>query len=321
MGRFDISIKTLGDSLPRTFVRLFGRHELDDTVELTPVDREVVTPAMAMDHAYEFRRGGESFIEHFESEIVLTEEDSHAIVRKGLLLAAAKWLPVWTTIILLARRNDNSARLPSIEPAELGSYTVHKNIRIVRLWEFDPALVLADREPEVLPIVGGMAHSMAAIEEVIRRLREVTDIGLRARLNAEFLTWISVNYNRDVVAATRERLSMVTQKDLWMASPIGEELMTAGREIGIKEGEERGRKRGEEEGRKQGEERGRKQGEEAATRSFVVEIATSRFPGIIDNLSLDSLDLPALRQLSRSLLRAGTYEEARSILAVLPVKP
>ena len=107
MGRFDLSFKSLAETSPRTLLRLFGHCPLDDATIVEPLERELSMFIKSVDQAFLLTRDGEQWIEHFEAELVLSDEDRRQISKRAALLHLKADLPVWTTVVLLSRRQSN----------------------------------------------------------------------------------------------------------------------------------------------------------------------------------------------------------------------
>ncbi|MCC6539841.1 MAG: hypothetical protein IT162_20000, partial [Bryobacterales bacterium] len=105
----------------------------------------------AVDGAMIVTQHGERWIEHFESEVGVSSDDLPEICHPAQMLEFQYDLPVYTTVILMARR-----RSPRQPPASIGgrrgTLTVKLEPRWVRLREEPPDQLLAGGAPlDALP--------------------------------------------------------------------------------------------------------------------------------------------------------------------------
>ena len=104
MGKVDISFKVLGDRSPPTMVRLFGHLPDAEFESVRPIDKEVAVGPLAVDQAFlVLGRNGEKWIEHFESEMVVSRDDMSKVLRRAVALSYKEDLPVWTSVVLVSR--------------------------------------------------------------------------------------------------------------------------------------------------------------------------------------------------------------------------
>jgi hypothetical protein len=285
VGRFDLSFKSLAESSPLTLLRLFGHVPVDEGTRVEPVERELAMSLRSVDHAFLLKRGGESWLEHFEAELVLSASDLLQILRRATLLSMKMEVPVWTTIVLLSRRHAGTP--PDRVAEDRGCLQVSMKPRVVALWEIRPDVLLAEGNVDVLPLVSAMKATPEELREAMRRLARVDDREQRSRLTAELVTWSSLNYNKEEVSDIRASLRMVTTKEVLMASPIGEELVEYGRE----------------------------EGELIAARQYVTLLVESRFPSLIERDVIETITDPAIMQeLFHALLGATDPAEARAAI-------
>ena len=293
MGRFDLTFKSLAEGNNLTLLRLFGHTPIDAATRVEPVERELAMGLKSVDHAYLLERDGERWIEHFEAEVVLSKGDLRLISERAVLLSIAKRVKIWTTIVRLSKRHAGAAVVPDTLVDDRGSTQILMRSRVVNLWETEAAQVLADPDPDAVPLVGAMRASRAEMEEAIRRLLAVTDREQRERLNAEMVTWSSFQYNKGERDELRERLGMVSTKDVLQASPIGEELVEYGRQEGRQEG--------------------REEGQLIQARKTLTILAEDRFPGVLESRVVSSLvDLGTIQILFRALIAAANLDDARA---------
>jgi hypothetical protein len=174
--------------------------------------------------------------------------------------------------------------------------------RYLRVWRIPPGELTKADKVDSLPIVGAMRATPEEIDLVIDRLSRVEDRERRSELSAEFVTWCSLNYNKDEVGQFRARLGMASTKDVLMASPIGEEI----REYGKREGIEEGKREGIEEGKRE------------TMRANLVALAEARFPGALEPGFVNRLSsLEKLESMFRSMLTADHADQVKKTFARL----
>ena len=170
MGRFDLTFKSLAEGNKLTLLRLFGHTPIDAATRVEPVERELAMGLKSVDHAYLLERDGERWIEHFEAEVVLSKDDLRLISERAVLLSIAKHVKIWTTIVRLSKRHAGAAVVPETLVDDRGSTQILMRSRVVNLWETEAAQVLADPDPDAVPLVGAMRATHSEMEEAIRRL-------------------------------------------------------------------------------------------------------------------------------------------------------
>lgn len=281
MGRYDTAFKLLEDGSPLTLLELFGRAPLPPGTKVTPVDRELVMSIKTIDHAYLLEAGSTRWLEHFEAETVISTGDLEQIACRALLLSYKYSAPVWTTLVLLARR-----MAPAVIPAgetseERGCLTLSARLRIVKLWELDPDMVLSKNDPALVPLVGGMRATNEQLERAIRLIDAVPDRERRSELFGTLVTWSSLSYNEARIRERYTRMNL-TKKEFFLMAPIGQEILEFGREEGRTEG----------------------------LRESVLDTAEMRFPGLLAAERLTAIDYAILKQLLREVAAAPDRETA-----------
>jgi hypothetical protein len=190
--------------------------------------------------------------------------------------------------------------------------------RYLRVWRVPPGELTKADKVDSLPIVGAMRATPEEIDLVIDRLSRVEDRERRSELSAEFVTWCSLNYNRDEVGQFRARLGMASTKDVLMASPIGEEIREYGKREGVEEGLAKGRREGKREGIEEGRRQGIEEGKRENMRANLVSLAEARFPGVLQPGFANRLSsLEALESMFRTMLRAQRADQVKNAFARL----
>ena len=297
MGRFDLSFKALAETSPRTLLRLFAHQPLDDSTAFEPLERELAMSLKSVDQAFVLTRNGDQWVEHFEAEIALSDEDRKQILNRAALLHVKTGLRVWTTVVLLSKRRSK----PWVtEPwrSDGGGIVFQMQPKVIALWEQSPDLVLQDPSPEGLPIVGAMRPDRGALERVVDRLAQVRNPELFSRLKAELVTWSSLSYGKLELAAIRERLSMVTFKDILQEGPLWDMIV--------------------EEYKAEVLSKGLSQGLSQGLRSGLYRAARKRFPLLELSSEIDSIDdTDTLNDLIDAVVAAPTDAEASKAIAAI----
>ena len=296
MGKIDTSFKALGERSPSTMIRLFGHTPDDPPTVVRRVERELSLPPMSVDEAYLVERGGEQWVEHFESEMVISRDDMKRIAGRATLLSYKENAPVWTTVILMSEQHAPAREVPELIEEKRGGLTVTVKVNVLKLWQQPARALLESGVVDVLPMIGAMKVTPEELEIAARRMEAVADRGLRSQLGAEFTAWAGLNYNKIDLDEIRSRFRMVTAIDLWRASPVGLEAIEAGKEYLL------------EQARVQGLEQGLEQGLQKAietAREQLELVAESRFPGILTADRIAALDdLEAIRRIFRVVVAA-----------------
>jgi hypothetical protein len=230
----------------------------------------------SVDSGFVLWRGERRWIEYFESEIALTQEDLDAFLVKAVQQGFKYNVDVWPTIMLMARRKQSDLRPTVLRP--MGGCGCWMELRYVVAWEVPAGPLLEGESVDSLPLVAALKATPEEMKEAMDRLRGVQDRERRSELVAEFVTWSSLNYNRDEVRQIREILGMANTKDVLMASPIGEEILEYGKREGRNEGIAEGKREGIAEGRSEGIAEGKREG----LRASVESLAEAKFPGALE---------------------------------------
>ena len=138
-------------------IRLFGHAPADPSATIRPVECELALEPMSIDEAFVVEQGGEKWVEHFESELVISRDDMRRILRRATLLSFREDAPVWTTVILMSKRHAPAKEIAELIEEERGGLTVSLRLRALKMWE-TPASMVLDGPPviEAVPLVGGM---------------------------------------------------------------------------------------------------------------------------------------------------------------------
>lgn len=313
MGAIDLSFKALLDRLPYQTIRQFGARRIRRDAVIEMPQREVSLPLKAVDGACVLHLDGETWVEHFESEVGLSGEDIEQIRRRAQALDLKHDAAVFTTILLMAERRSPQCP-PELLSIERGTLTLQVKPRYIRLWKEAPDELLEGAPVEAAPWIAAMNATPEQEEWMIRTILEIRDKEKRDRLAAEAVTLAGLKYDKDKVAEFRQRFLMVTTKDLMRASVVGEELIEEGFERGVEKGLEQGIEQGIEKGIQQGLERGRLEAAERISR-HIRSLVADRIPGGVEIDWLGSVaDPDRLDRLFDELFAARDESGALAIL-------
>ncbi len=269
---FDRILKALTEESPRLFLDLLGIAPLDAEVAVTPLPRETAPPMKVADYTaavvVEYER---RFLFHAEFVLWYTSDTPSEIARYGGSLAWQHQCRVVSVLVLL-----DSEKAPKEVPTE-GVYqifetrTIHP-FRTVRMWELDPAKVIATNDLRLFP----WALLMRSSDEQVRWIAE--QLGARGDEESlgRFLWLGSLRYDREELESMLGGMGMGL-----MEAVMHGKFMTTEREKAIQEGHKGGLQ--------QGIQQGQEAGKVAEARKLLRKTLLARFPGLEAMPEIDSI--------------------------------
>jgi len=161
-------------------------------VEIVSLPREVLAPALEVDHLYRLRNGQEERLVHLEFQTHYKLDLPDRLVRYSMLLHLKYRLPVACVLVLLAERNA-PAVVPDSHQFESGGLTMRLDYRVVRLWEIDGGPVLAMDKDRILPLVPLLNVSDEQLGRAVERVARSED----EACVSEFLLLGGLRYDGD----------------------------------------------------------------------------------------------------------------------------
>lgn len=190
---FDRVCKAFVDEAPRMFLHLVEIVPLGAPVQLQPLPRETAPPVVMPDSAMRVKTPGRPpFIFHAEIERSFRKQKLRTVALYGGGLMTQHRLPVRTVILLLGRHGNPPFDEGTAEFALSGTRVLHP-FRLVRVWELDPAPLLASGDPRVLPWVAMMKSTESQVKQVAGLLHQCGDEDLLAR----FYMLAATRYDRE----------------------------------------------------------------------------------------------------------------------------
>jgi hypothetical protein len=290
---YDQAGKHLGDQDPVGFLQLLGAIRVGEDVEVEVIERELITPARAVDGLYRVRTAECARLIHGEIQAHWKGAVPPRIADYGARIHLLTGEQVESYVLVLT--NDPAPpRVPP--PAEIrsGDLVILKGYHLVRLWELDADEWLATERPYLMPYIplmrGGEPHLVAAAQV----LSKIPDEEQRQTLSAYFAILGGLRYDRDILRSIlKEALMQIPMEDFRRSS-----IVQAWLEEGLEKGLEEGLEKGLEEGLEKGLEKGRQEGRAAAVYEMVRRAAARSFPTVQIGSELEAItNLEALEDL------------------------
>ena len=282
---YDQAGKFLSDHDPVGFLRLLGAIRSDENVTVEILERELVTPARAVDQLFRVTDERGSRLVHGEVQTHWKGAVPSRVADYGARIYLLTGESVESYVLVLL--NDSAA--PSAPPAaeiRAGDLYISKGYRLIRLWELDAGEWLAVGHPYLCPLLPLMHDSENYLTAAIKNILTLPDEHQRAELTAYFAIMSGLRYDRRVIEIILKETVMHIPLELMQASSIGRAWLEQWREDGLEEGREKGREEGREEGRAD------------AVREMVRRAAARYLPGFEIGPELERIaDLEALEDL------------------------
>lgn len=149
---YDQAGKHLGDQDPVGFLQLLGAIRVGEDVEVEIIERELITPARAVDGLYRVRTAERSRLIHGEIQAHWKGAVPPRIADYGARIHLLTGEQVESYVLLLT--NEPSPPLVP-PPAEIrsGDLVILKGYHLVRLWELDADEWLASERPCLMPYI------------------------------------------------------------------------------------------------------------------------------------------------------------------------
>jgi predicted transposase YdaD len=253
---FDHRFKLLGDEDPAASLMLFTDIEVDDTLEITPLDRELNVSALQVDNLYRCRRQTDEYLVHLEA---VSRYRSTCLLRQAEYVRAivSKYrIPCLSHLILLTG-DGVPDELPDSVEQSFGDYTSKVRLRVTRLWKIPAARILALNKPVLDPWVALLDSTEAQRRQAIRRIRRSGDKNRLGQMKLLVLLRYGPKQDMENI---EERIQQMTTREILMDMPLVEDLMAEIHEEGKAEGKEEGKAEGKEEGKAEGKVEGRAEG-------------------------------------------------------------
>ncbi len=290
---YDRLFKTLAEEDPRGLLYLFGSLSLDEPAEIEVVDRELVLPALAVDHVYRVRSGPRRWIAHYEAQTRYRADLPERIAWYAMALAMRFKIEVESTLVLLLERHA-PLFVPDEHQTLLGSVDITVRYRVVKLWEVDPHAALRKGRPNLLPWITLMQSPEPVLPEAAAEIARTGD----RRLAAEFVLLGGLRYDKNDLAAMLARggtMFRLTQ-EMIEESSFYQMILEKGMEKGMEQGVERGRLE--------------------AARRFMRRILAARFPGLETSPEIDTVTNPdRLEALLDEVLSVRDPDAARAAIS------
>ena len=189
---FDRIMKSFADEAPRLLLHLLGIASLDAEVEIGAVRPETAPPVSLPDLVLLLKLADRpKFIFHCEFLLFYVARAIADVARYGGSLAQQHLLEVVSVLILL-RREGVPREFPEFAEYRVGTTRVLHPFHVARMWELDPAAVLATKDPRLFP----WAVLMKSTDEQVREIGKFVSEQGDEEAIGRFLTLGSVRYDR-----------------------------------------------------------------------------------------------------------------------------
>ena len=283
--RFDRNFKVTGQQDARGYLYIFAAVPLDDSIEVTPVDKDLSVPGFLVDDHYILTGPSGPRIKHLEAELRWRAEIPRHMGRYMQALDLKLEMPVASVLVLLTPANLPDM-IPQVYRIERAPYRAELRFEVVKLWEVDAGTVFELGRPSLLPWVA----LMKATDSEMRRAG-----GLVAEdriLSAQFMTLAELNprYSRTEILDLLGRNTMLLKDSILEQSPYLQGFIRKAVERGLENG-------------------GRK-----ALLGVLDRLMTSRFEGVQVSAEVRRLETKKLQLLVDQLIATDGKDAARKIL-------
>lgn len=246
---YDRILKSFSDEDPVLLLRLLGFIPAGAEADIEPLHPESA-PAMVMPDFVAVGRtaGGERVIFHAEFQSRYHQNVPRNMARYGGSLGWQHLVPVESALVLLNPEGVPSD-VPTVGHYDIGSTQTTHPYRLVRLWELDPAPVLATNNPRLLPWILLMNSSEQQVRQVASIVRKSGDEEAKAR----FKILGRVRYDVSTVDEMLGGETVSLQDAVLELYCEATGLFKKAEAKALAKGEEEGRARGQAEGRIEGE--------------------------------------------------------------------
>jgi len=233
---FDRIFKAVAEEAPALFLRLLGVIPAGAEVEIKTLRLETAPPVVMPDYVAVLRdeAGGQRIV-HLEFQSTYYCELPRDVARYGGSLAWQYQMAVDSVLVLL-RPHGVPVEIPAVGRYKVGETETTHPFRAVRMWELDPAPVLACGDARVLPWALLMKSSDAQVREIALLMAQQQDEEAIAR----YFLLGSVRYDRSSLQAMLGGGKMGFERALMEASSIFREARDEGRDQGLAEGRDQG---------------------------------------------------------------------------------
>ena len=303
--RFDRNFKVTGQQDARGHLYIFAGVPLDDSIEVTPLDKDLSVPGFLVDDCYILSGPSGPRIKHLEAELRWHAEIPRHMGRYMQALDLKLEMPVDSILVLLTPANLPDP-IPQIYQIDRAPYRAELRFEVVKLWEVDAGAILELGRPSLLPWVA----LMKATDSEMRRAGGM--VAEDRILSDQFLTLAELNprYNRTEILGLLGRNTMLLKDSILEQSPYLQGFIHKALERGLEQGLEQGLERGLE----QGLERGLENGERKALLGVLDRLMTSRFKGVQISAEVKRFETKKLQLLVDQLIAADGKDAARKIL-------
>ena len=284
--RFDRNFKVTGQQDARGYLYIFAAVPLDDSIEVTPVDKDLSVPGFLVDDCYILTGPSGPRIQHLEAELRWRAEIPRHMGRYMQALDLKLEMPVASVLVLLTPANLPDM-IPQVYRIERAPYRAELRFEVVKLWEVDAGAVFELGRPNLLPWVA----LMKATDSEMRRAGGM--VAEDRILSAQFMTLAELNprYNRTEILDLLGRNTMMLLKDsILEQSPYLQGFIRKAVERGLENG-------------------GRK-----ALLGVLDRLMTSRFEGVQVSAEVRRLETKKLQLLVDQLIATDGKDAARKIL-------
>ena len=293
---FDRILKSFADEAPRLLLRLLGVVDLDDGAEIEPLRPETAPPVVFPDFVVMLSRNRRpKSIVHCEFLAYYIARAVPGMARYGGSLAQQYGVDVLSALILL-RPDGAPDTFPEIAEYRIGATRVLHPFMVVRLWELDPAPVVATNDRRLFPWAVLMKSTDAQVREIGEMLSRDGDEESRAR----FLTLGSVRYDREdlegMIGGTGMGLTEAILEGSSLVRHVTEKAVKAASEASRADGLATGLAEGLEKGR----EKGREEGKLDEARRLLRSALAAKFPGLESIPEIDAI--PNVEAVERVLI-------------------
>ena len=192
---FDRLAKKFADEAPELFLRLLGLVPRDAVIALKFLRPETSPPVTMPDYVAELSiPGREVRTLHIEFVLWYRRETPETITRYGCSLALQYGRPV-TSVLLLLQEHGVTGHIPAAGEYVIGGTKLIHPFETVRLWELDPAPLLAWGDQKWLAWALLMRLDPEEMVRIGARIRRTGD----EELIAQFLTLGNLRYPREVL--------------------------------------------------------------------------------------------------------------------------
>ena len=304
--RYDRNFKVSGQKDARGQLYIFAGVPLDESIEVTPVDKDLSVPGFLVDDCYLVKRESGTCVLHLEAELRWHSGIPRDMARYIQALDLKFELPVESVLVLLTPVGAPDP-VPSVHEIRRGDgFNAQIHFAVRKLWEIEATEVLELGRPSLWPWIALMKSTNREMRQCGKLVAD--DSGLAAQFYT--LGKLNPRYTEEELLGLLGRRAMLLKDSILEQSPYLQSFMNKARVQGIEKGLVEGLEKGLEKGLEQGLEQGRQN-----LLDVLLKLVDLRFHGVAVPARVRRADLRKLKTLVDLLFAAPDKDAARQILS------